>query len=166
VHFILVQYCFIYSVKCTTKPTIVHFSLKFVETFITVCYVVQKYVTDKRICVVLIMYRWCLVILLFLLLLLFFFFVLVVVVYIFVVDTAIIVNIYVIISPRLGLERLEYIQREQTKFLFPFINLPFQRRHCIHYSFSHFTSDLLGILLLSVTFPLSFSVFCVLMLTL
>jgi hypothetical protein len=40
--------------------------------------------------------------------------VLVVVVFIFVVDAAIIVNMNVIISPRLGLEIHEYIQREQT----------------------------------------------------
>jgi len=38
----------------------------------------------------------------------------VVVVFVFVVDTAIIVDMYVIISSRLGSERLENIQREHT----------------------------------------------------
>jgi hypothetical protein len=41
-------------------------------------------------------------------------FVLVFVVFIFVVDTIIIVFMNVIISPKLGLERHEYIQSEQT----------------------------------------------------
>jgi hypothetical protein len=58
-------------------------------------------------CVVLIMYRWCLLFLLFLVLLL-------LLLSVFVVDKAIIININVIISPKLGLEKHEYIQREQT----------------------------------------------------
>jgi len=41
----------------------------------------------------------------------------VVVAFIFVVDKAIIVNMYIIISPRLGLERLEYIQRERADLI-------------------------------------------------